>query len=523
MAWQDIVVSSKILGHISAGVYRSAGGALKELVSNAFDANATRVVITTNAPSFDVVTCFDNGTGMKLEDFEWIMQEGIGESSKRIDKNIDPTFNRPVIGRLGIGMLGIAQVCHSFKIVSHHRETKTAFQATVRLVDFLRERIDAVDPTEEDVEDLQVGQFQAESIEYEPSQAGTYIVAVDVRSAFIRKFRENPGPRLPSKFSSFLDILHKERSVKELGAYWQMVWELAYSCPISYIEEGPFLWNRIKAPKGFKEKLEKLKQTLVDYNFEVVVDGLSLRKPHMFPYPTNRTSPEQGKPKPMTGQLFPIEENMEVYGKPLKLIGYIYMQDGQAVEPIGLRGLLIRIRNVAIGGYDPTFLDYPKIEGPRFNWISSEIYVEEGLEQALNIDRDSFNELHSHFVKVQQVIHRLLDKVFSEASKGVTRRSQAKKENERSRKWEALEQLISEELSGNYRLVETEGNHLPLVIDTKSKRILINTESSLWPRSKSKRDLAQYVAVAFEISMLNPKLDGQRERFYKVLSRILNL
>jgi hypothetical protein len=84
MDWEDIVVSSKILGHISAGVYRSAGGALKELVSNAFDASATRVVITTNPPSFDIITCYDNGNGMRLEDFHWIMKEGIGESTKRV-------------------------------------------------------------------------------------------------------------------------------------------------------------------------------------------------------------------------------------------------------------------------------------------------------------------------------------------------------------------------------------------------------------------------------------------------------
>ena len=30
--WQEIKVSSKILGHISAGIYRSPAGAIKELV-----------------------------------------------------------------------------------------------------------------------------------------------------------------------------------------------------------------------------------------------------------------------------------------------------------------------------------------------------------------------------------------------------------------------------------------------------------------------------------------------------------
>ena len=55
-----------------------------------------------------------------------------GDSSKRTEGNQDKSveFNRPIIGWLGIGMLGIAQICHEFKITSHHSETKTAFRAT---------------------------------------------------------------------------------------------------------------------------------------------------------------------------------------------------------------------------------------------------------------------------------------------------------------------------------------------------------------------------------------------------------
>jgi hypothetical protein len=224
----------------------------------------------------------------------------------------------------------------------------------------------------------------------------------------------------------------------------------------------------------------------------------------------------------MTGFLFPIDENLMVYGRPLKLLGYIYMQDGQAIEPFELRGLLIRIRNVAIGSYEPTFLDYPKIEGPRFNWLSSEIYVEEGLEHALNIDRDSFNEMHSHFVRLQKVIHKTLDEVFSQASKSVTQRSKIKHQSERKRKQGALKDLLAQELKGNYELLETDNGELPLVIDTRKKRVLINHRSALWPRSQSKRELAQLVAMAFEISMLSPERQ-QRDRFYELLSKLLNL
>ena len=148
--WRDIEVNSKLLGHISAGIYRSPAGAIKELVSNAFDADATRVAITTNWPSFDIITCRDDGSGMTQGKFKEIMTGGIGDSAKRVltdgERDDVTILGRPLIGWLGIGMLGIAQICHEFKVISHHKDTQTAFSARIRLVDFLREKVSEFSP-----------------------------------------------------------------------------------------------------------------------------------------------------------------------------------------------------------------------------------------------------------------------------------------------------------------------------------------------------------------------------------------
>jgi hypothetical protein len=418
---------------------------------------------------------------------------------------------------LGIGLLGIAQVCHEFKVISHHKETGTAFQATVKLIDYLREKVDALETSRTD-EDLEVGQFDPEEIDYDPSQAGTYVIAADMRSAFVRRFRENPGPPLPSKFPAFLNLIQRSRAVKGLGDYWQMIWELATACPIPYADEGPFLWDRVEAPPEFQEEFKALVRTLREYQFEVVVDGLSLRRPNVYPYPPTR----RRSTTPMTGHLFPVDLDLQVYGRPLKLAGYIYMQDGQAIEPAELRGLLIRIRNVAIGSYDPTFLKYPKIEGPRFSWLSGEIHVQEGLEHALNIDRDSFNEMHPHYVRVQQLVHNSLKTVFTEASKGVDERSQARQQDQQKQRAKALRSFLNQELGGEYQVIESEESQIPLTVDTDQERVLINSQNALWPRAKGKRELAQLVAVAFELSMMVPESE-RRERFYKLLSRLLSL
>lgn len=517
--WDNIEVSSKILGHISSGIYRSTGGALKELVSNAFDANATKVTITTNHPSFDIITCRDNGDGMRPDDFQQLMKGGIGDSPKRVgDKETTRELNRPIIGWLGIGMFGIAQVCHEFTITSHHRESKTAFRAHVKLSDFLREEVQETDPKEVWKEGLEVGKFAIEEIPFHENDAGTYIVASDMRSAFIRKFREEPGPPLPLKFSSFLTSIHETNKLAEMGDYWQMIWELSVACPIPYFRNSPFDWGKIKHTKKCRKIIESISQSLDKYDFEVLVDGLKLQKPNLYPYPTITYDGSE-----VRGELFEIDRKEIVYDRHLKLKGYIYLQNGRAIEPRELRGLLIRIRNVAIGNYDPTLLSYPKIEGPRFNWLSGEIHVEEGLETALNIDRDSFNEMHPHYVKTQSIVHELLASVFSHASQGVKERSEARANRARVERLNELQNLVQKELGKDYtvELIDGEEDDNPISLDENLQTLVINIKSFLWPRARNKREQAQFAAAAFEIALRYPETE-QRAQFYRLLSEMLS-
>jgi hypothetical protein len=68
---------------------------------------------------------------------------GFGNSEKR-SRTDRLKYGRPMIGRLGIGMLGIAQICGSFVIRSRPLQG-TGFVAHVRLSDRLRARLDSND------------------------------------------------------------------------------------------------------------------------------------------------------------------------------------------------------------------------------------------------------------------------------------------------------------------------------------------------------------------------------------------
>jgi hypothetical protein len=86
----------------------------------------------------------------------------------------------------------------------------------------------------------------------------------------------------------------------------------------------------------------------------------------------------------------------------------IAAREGQQIKPDELRGIMIRLKNVGIGYYDQTLLDYRVNQGPRNRWITGEVFMDEGLEDALNIDRDSFNRFHPEFRAVQADIHDTL-------------------------------------------------------------------------------------------------------------------
>jgi len=123
-------VPAGVLLSIGAGIYNSVAGAIKELVNNSFDADARGVTISTDYPRFERIKVLNNGSGMTAHRFKQAITM-IGSSLKRtIDRNqVTPKYKRPIIGRLGIGLMALAQICDKAIIESNIREEPTKFVA----------------------------------------------------------------------------------------------------------------------------------------------------------------------------------------------------------------------------------------------------------------------------------------------------------------------------------------------------------------------------------------------------------
>ena len=535
-----IRVSDITIGQLSRGLYRSTATAFKELVNNAYDADATVVRIDTNYPEFNFISCADDGTGMTLEEFtRFFSKKGIGSCIKRKGKKEDLTdiYKRPIIGRLGIGMLAIGQLCHSFKIESHYKYKngkKEAYLAKINLSD-----VEFPFPDKEQVirnldlehTEIDVGTWEYDdTIDYDEKKQGFRIYSQDVRNTFKRemkaslkemedKEREKISFSQPDLHSQFYDT---SRSVRDCKPYLETIWELAILCPIPYygeIEKYPINLSSFPSEEiesnDIKQAIQFIKERqskLINYNFRVVFDGIELRRHIQLPMQ------KDAMPK-----LYFINFNDIVFTHPLKFAGYIFAQIPKAIQPLELNGVQIRLREVGIGGYDSTFLKYYKeIATIRSRWVSGEIFVDKGLESALNIDRDSFNEHDEHYKKLQSVLHEKLDKVFDKINAIARKLSEEKRDLKDEKLKEEMKTLVKNKSSGKLKLEQRDlGNDFPMItFDDKKRKIILNT--ALRPLKRKKSNIVlQSVELAYHIALHMAKNEKDRhDIFYALVKEI---
>jgi hypothetical protein len=513
-----IKVHEKALAHLSRGLYRSPASALRELVSNAWDANATVVRVDTAYPTFLQVAVDDNGDGFTLGDFERVMKGGIGNSDKRTD-GIVPKHGRPLIGRLGIGMFGIAQIAPGFTITSKTADG-SGFRARIKLYDLLKEKLDKEDAdvvTEtplagESLKEVHIGTYEIDD-DFDPSTraTGTTIIADDLHPQFTTAFRDSishPGFKpVPSTWAEAINILSKVESLQLLGDYWRLLWELAAATPVCYVNEHAVPEGAIRADQ----------RRLKEYDFRVFVDDVELLKPvnlkdESVDYLVHKIPPTSKK----------------VYAKDVSFHGYIAARDGSQIKPDELRGLMLRIKNIGIGYYDQTLLDFRVNQGPRSRWITGEIYVDTGLEDALNVDRDSFNRFHPEFRHIQSFIHDMLKKeVFPDVYRKMESRSEHKVQKKEKTRKKHLATVVGEQLDSDVTIrvapASDEATEDPRAKVTETKDGVVVTlppPESLHTKKAAQQSAAAILAV-FEVALREATKERQREVFTDLLLKLL--
>lgn len=536
----DLETDNRVLARITDGIYRSPAAAIRELVANAYDADATTVTIEMNPPWFDRIVVRDDGEGMDAEALVRLIKH-IGGSSKRTgfgkqfgttaeDPNLSP-HGRQLIGRIGIGLFSVAQITKHFQIVTKKSGKDFRLLADVVLdsynEDSLAEQKDAARSA------VTTGRVTIQSVPASDLQShGTDVVLLDIgRQAMalltssedrdekdytfhigvadpLQLSTYSVPPKLPwqvtdepvERFRQLAEAVSrtsgKENAAieKTFDKYLQVVWNLALSVPLSYLDgTHPFDLTGAAAPRMFELSNEPkgpaTEITLLPHEslrsrlsltapkkgtrpFGVILDGIELRRPIRFVVQHESPRPED-RPLLFVGSWSPPLDRVPAAtagGRELSFEGYFLWSP--KVIPTENIGVLIRIADASGILFDRTFMNYPIAEMQRLRQTSAEVFVHRGLDAALNIDRESFNNGHPHTKLVRYWVHQAFRQLATTQKRIAAEESAKRKELERTREADAAENVVNEKLAatGANGGVEVEISDAPLIVQTQRLR-----------------------------------------------------
>lgn len=241
----------------------------------------------------------------------------------------------------------------------------------------------------------------------------------------------------PEKFAKFVravrDSIETDSEHVDLDQlcdrYMRTIWDLAISAPLKYIDKHPF---DLTTHGGFKffeleNKARGQAKTLtldseqtpraicglkapdgaLGAPFMVSIDGVELSRPILFhDLPTTKTAVQ-------TPLVFVGNDAQHFKGKPRELSGgplvfEAYLFWAPKIIPKQHQGVVLRVGNASGALFDRTFMNYQVSEQTRLRQITAEVFVHEGLDGAINLDRESFNFAHPHYQYLVKWLHSAL-------------------------------------------------------------------------------------------------------------------
>ena len=478
----SLEVSAQIIKKLSQQMYRSPANAIKELVSNAFDADATQVRIETDV-MLDKITVIDDGNSISQSEFIDRMHKIAAETKRKKEGETTPT-GRPVIGKLGVGLLAVGQICNKISVIAKQKDTREGFLAKINLSEFFKE------------EAAYKGLYELPNALRLWTMAGigpssdsfTAIVLEDMRQTFRQEFMFNRpsfkngfnfDPTDEKSFDKFVNFyleggLRGERPT----AFDEMIWELGLITPVQYLEDGP-----VPGPLNSYPILKGIKERLKGYNFRVFVNDVEIRKPIRFPN-------EPGISNEGTDwKIYEINIDTSANGRRIKARGYFYHQAIRIIPP-ELRGILPRVKGVGIGSYDRTLFQIPAVLGPVIMaQTSGEVYTDEGLESALNIDRNSFDLIDPGYQKLREVVLNQLNKadpgrvsVMQDIRKRLEARRSVKKTVRAASFNASVADVLNDSGYPGWSVRRFKSKRVPPVVVDVQQRIVGVYDSDLYPR-----------------------------------------
>lgn len=493
----NLTTDQQVIAKVTDGIYRNPVSAFRELLANAYDADATEVRVSTDEPRFDRITFTDNGNGMSIDALDNLLHH-IGGSAKRSPRgehlgisksgssHLSPG-NRRLIGRIGIGLFSVSHLTRRFQIVTKRKgddyhivasvvlrqfdgEVSDSFESgkvkvwkeanrsldssgTTIILDGVREEAkellsskhrwlalreayleDPTAPSRLKLPEFYIGFTETDSIEGESYSA---IATIDGKQPRSVPWEDGDAPKLKFEklYTSVLELASSRTATNIrlddiLDEYFKLVWQLSLSLPLSYLGEDPFDydWSNANSIWHFDHEQGRLTQmeasqasvreqlglsAPVSNKFRILVDDIELSRPLKFnDLPKSNNAIED--PIVVFGQYEHSEtQSVAPFSGGQKLRFHSYFLWNPKVVPVEHQGVLLRIHDSSGTLFDQTFLNYQTAELVRLRQITAEVFIQEGFEGAVNIDRESLNISHPHYVLIAQYVHSVLKSLAS--------------------------------------------------------------------------------------------------------------
>ncbi|MEA3343207.1 MAG: ATP-binding protein [archaeon] len=532
----NLETNERVIARVTEGIYRQPAASLRELISNAYDADATSVIIQTDAPRFEKIIVRDDGIGMTEEALASLIKD-IGGSTKRTadgyeigisrkNNSLLSPGGRKLIGKIGIGLFSVAQLSRHFQIITKVKGSKFRTVAEVMLKTYSEDT-----PSKKGKNGKQLfdsGQVRIESVPAKDVDShGTEIVIMELHEGAKNVLRSMDIWKVQnsSEYESFDDIhtptnppTHHIGSIDEkedsniktpanlpwdekddsetrfkklegcvinqfetgdenpkleriFDNYLRMIWTLSISVPLNYIDIHPFdltdtkKYGNLNIYELGNSKENQAKELILSKgkrirdvlsltspergganSFEVILDGIKLIRPIRL-WNNLCTNNAIKYPILFIGSFTPDLSKIprEIRGGVLSFEAYFLWTP--KVVPVEHQGVMLRISDVSGTLFDPSFMKYPISEQTRLRQITAEVFVKEGLDPALNIDRESFNQSHPHYQIIVTWVHNALRQIANRHKKIGADIRKIKDEKKAEEKADEFDKFVEKEVN----------------------------------------------------------------------------
>lgn len=335
---KKITVDKRIVRILSGSTYANFPSAIKELITNSYDADAETVQINVDIAK-EIIEVRDDGKGMNEEDFAFYLRIA-GKSRK---KNAYSEKKRRIIGQFGVGFLSALPFCEKYIIETTRKGSSEILHATISSHEYFSE------------------DYQTFDVDEIPIPGGIRNKPELTNEQFTRIRLVGFSKLTLSFFDGKYKLQNRRNTKYNFHPIELLKWELSEYLPLRYNIDS----------SAIAKKLDTLFSDNSPLPFNVIFnDEMLYRNIH-------------------ANNILELSEEYQNIGE-IKFKFHI-STNYSPIHPTEARHLMLRNLNVGVGDRTTFGMGMDGKVYARLAHITGEINIVEGLNDLISVSRDKFN------------------------------------------------------------------------------------------------------------------------------------